>query len=92
MFLFALFCFVLLEYWIEHYCLDHRMHAAAMTMLYSGVRPQEIKAMTIENSVDFDNDRIYDSVSDDRSKKEAEKLNKTLLSMQNGMQKQKASP
>ena len=46
------------RYWIEHYCLDHRMHAAAMTMLYSGVRPQEVKAMTIENSIDFDNDLI----------------------------------
>lgn len=39
--------------WIETLCLDHPCHAAAMTMLYAGVRPQEVKAMTIEGSVDF---------------------------------------
>lgn len=41
------------RFWIENFCKDHRCHAAAMTMLYAGVRPQELKAMTIEKSVDF---------------------------------------
>lgn len=45
--------------WINTLCKDHRCHAAAMTMLYAGVRPQEVKAMTIEGSVDFENDIIH---------------------------------
>lgn len=42
------------RWWIEHYCTDHRAHAAVMTMLYAGVRPQEMKAMDIDRSVDFE--------------------------------------
>ena len=45
--------------WITTLCKDHRCHAAAMTMLYAGVRPQEVKAMTIEGSVDFENNMIH---------------------------------
>lgn len=41
------------RWWIENFCKDHRAHAAAMTMLYAGVRPQELKAMTIEKAIDF---------------------------------------
>lgn len=39
--------------WIETLCTDHRAHAAAMTMLYAGIRPQEAKALNIDRSVDF---------------------------------------
>lgn len=41
------------RWWIEHYCTDHRAHAAVMTMLYAGIRPQEMKALDIDRSVDF---------------------------------------
>jgi len=44
--------------WIETLCTDHRAHAAVMTMLYAGIRPQEMKALQIERSVDFENDTI----------------------------------
>lgn len=46
------------RWWIEHYCTDHRAHAAVMAMLYAGIRPQEAKALDIGKSVDFDNDVI----------------------------------
>lgn len=46
------------RWWIEHYCTDHRAHAAAMAMLYAGIRPQEAKALIIDDSVDFKNDVI----------------------------------
>ena len=46
------------RWWIEHYCTDHRAHAAAMAMLYAGIRPQEAKALKIDESVDFENDVI----------------------------------
>lgn len=42
------------RWWIDHYCTDHRAHAAVMTMLYAGVRPQEMKALDIDKAVDFD--------------------------------------
>ncbi len=42
------------RWWITHYCTDHRAHAAVMTMLYAGIRPQEMKALDIDRSVDFD--------------------------------------
>lgn len=38
--------------WIETYCHDHRAYPAVITMLYSGIRPQEAKAMTIESAYD----------------------------------------
>ena len=38
--------------WIETYCHDHRAYPAVITMLYSGIRPQEAKAMTIEDACD----------------------------------------
>ena len=40
--------------WIETLCTDHRVWPAVMTMLYSGVRPQEMKAIRIDRDVDFD--------------------------------------
>lgn len=40
--------------WILTLCTDHRAHAAVMVMLYAGLRPQEAKAMNIDESVDFD--------------------------------------
>lgn len=39
--------------WIENLCTDHRAHAAVMAMLYAGIRPQEMKALDIDRSVDF---------------------------------------
>lgn len=41
------------RYWIENLCTDHRAHAAVITMLYSGIRPQEAKALDIDKAVDF---------------------------------------
>lgn len=42
------------RWWIDHYCTDHRAHAAVMAMLYAGIRPQEMKALDIDKAVDFD--------------------------------------
>lgn len=42
------------RWWIDHYCTDHRAHAAVMAMLYAGIRPQEAKALDIDKAVDFD--------------------------------------
>lgn len=39
--------------WIVEYCEAHRAHILAMTMLYSGIRPQEAKAFNIDRDVDF---------------------------------------
>lgn len=39
--------------WILTLCKGHRMHPAAMAMLYAGIRPQEAKAVLIERDVDF---------------------------------------
>ena len=44
--------------WIETLCTDHRAWPAVMTMLYSGVRPQEMKAIDIDRDVDFENNTI----------------------------------
>ena len=44
--------------WIETLCTDHRAHPIAMTMLYSGLRPQEVKALNIDKDVDFKNEII----------------------------------
>ena len=41
------------RWWIENLCKDHRCHALAMTMLYSGIRPPEATALKIERDVDF---------------------------------------
>ena len=46
------------RWWIENLCKEHRAHAAVMTMLWAGVRPQELKAMKVEDCVDFDNNVI----------------------------------
>lgn len=43
--------------WIETLCQDHRMYPAVMTMLYAGLRPQECKALNMDD-VDFENDTI----------------------------------
>lgn len=39
--------------WIETLCTDHRMHPAAMVMLYAGLRPQEVKALDISKAANF---------------------------------------
>ena len=44
--------------WIETLCTDHRAYPAVMTMLYTGVRPQEMKAINIDRDVDFVNNTI----------------------------------
>ena len=44
--------------WIETLCTDHRAHPVAMAMLYSGIRPQEAKALNIDKDVDFVNEII----------------------------------
>lgn len=46
------------RYLIENFCKDHRAHAAVMTMLYAGLRPQEVKAFDIDKSVDFEKNEI----------------------------------
>lgn len=46
------------RHWIETLCTDHRAHAAVMAMLYSGIRPQEMKAVKIERDVDFSSEQI----------------------------------
>lgn len=45
--------------WIETLCTDHRAHAAVMAMLYAGIRPQEMKALDIDRSVDFSSKEIH---------------------------------
>ena len=44
--------------WITTLCVDHRAYPAVMTMLYAGLRPQEMKAIDIDRDVDFENDTI----------------------------------
>ena len=44
--------------WIETLCTDHRAHPVAMALLYSGIRPQEAKALNIDTDVDFKRDTI----------------------------------
>lgn len=44
--------------WILTLCTDHRAFPAVMMMLYSGVRPQEMKAIDIDRDVDFQNNII----------------------------------
>lgn len=41
------------RHWIETLCTDHRVWPAVMTMLYAGIRPQEMKALNIDRDVDF---------------------------------------
>ena len=44
--------------WIETLCTDHRVWPAVMVMLYSGIRPQEMKALKVDRDVDFKKDKI----------------------------------
>ena len=44
--------------WITTLCKDHRAHAAAMAMLYAGLRPPEAKALNIDRSIDFEAGKI----------------------------------
>lgn len=44
--------------WIETLCTDHRAYPAVMVMLYAGLRPQEVKALDISRSVDFEKNII----------------------------------
>ena len=46
------------RYWVENLCKNHRAWPAVMTMLYAGIRPQEMKAFDIDRDVDFINDVI----------------------------------
>ena len=46
------------RYWIENFCTDHRAHAAAIVMLYAGLRPQEVKALNVDRDVDFEKGTI----------------------------------
>ena len=46
------------RHWIETLCTDHRAYPAVMTMLYAGIRPQEMKAVLIERDVDFNAETI----------------------------------
>ena len=46
------------RHWIETLCTDHRAWPAVMTMLYSGIRPQEAKALKIDRDVDFESETI----------------------------------
>ena len=43
---------------IETVAVGHRMHAAAIIMLYAGLRPQEVKALRVED-VDFEKGVIH---------------------------------
>lgn len=40
--------------WIQTLCTDHRAWPAVMTMLYAGLRPQEVKAVIIDRDIDFE--------------------------------------
>lgn len=44
--------------WIETLCTDHRVWPAVMTMLYSGIRPQEMKALKVDRDVNFKTETI----------------------------------
>lgn len=46
------------RWYVEHLCTDHRTYPAVMTMLYAGIRPQEMKALNIDRDVDFEKDTI----------------------------------
>lgn len=46
------------RHFITTLCVDHRAWAAVMTMLYAGLRPQEVKAIDIDRDVDFVKDTI----------------------------------
>lgn len=46
------------RWYIDHYCADHRAHAAVMAMLYAGLRPQEMKALDIDKAIDLENSRV----------------------------------
>ena len=41
------------RHWIETLCTDHRAYPAVITMLYSGIRPQEAKALNIDKAINF---------------------------------------
>ena len=44
--------------WIETLCTDHRAYPVVMTMLYSGIRPQEAKALDIDKDIDYNKEVI----------------------------------
>ena len=44
--------------WIDTLCVDHRTRPAVMTMLYAGLRPQEVKAFDVDRDVDFDRETV----------------------------------
>lgn len=48
--------------WVETLCTDHRAHAAAMAMLYAGIRPQEAKALDIDRDISGDQITIRETV------------------------------
>ena len=46
------------RFWIENLCTDHPVHNAVMAMLYTGIRPQEMKAVKIERDFDFNSNTL----------------------------------
>lgn len=44
--------------WILTKAVNHRVHPLAMTMLYSGIRPQEAKALNVDRDVDFEKETV----------------------------------
>jgi integrase len=44
--------------WVETLCRDHKAYPAVMTMLYAGLRPQEVKAFNVDRDVDFEKNII----------------------------------
>lgn len=45
--------------WINTFCHDHRAYPAVITMLYAGIRPQEVKALTVEKAYDQNNNVLH---------------------------------
>lgn len=64
--------------WIETFCHDHRAYPAVITMLYSGIRPQEAKAFRIENAFDDKNGVLHITESAHRKGNNQYELTTTL--------------
>lgn len=48
--------------WITTLCTDHRAHPVVMAMLYSGIRPQEAKALDIDRDISGDYITVRETV------------------------------
>ena len=64
--------------WIETLCTDHRAHAAVITMLYAGIRPQEAKAMRIEKAYDQKNGVLHITETAHRTGSNQYEINKKM--------------